>query len=951
MLQTIKNIITLLASLFFLFSCSDEELMNREVQVEEGIPVTATLSFGASNTVKVETKASDIADNNPVNSLAILVFNTDEKKIGDTQFFSGIQQNETNIEVSTTSGRRLVYAVANYKSSLFDMTNELERIQTLKDLKDLAVTLPSNNISVLDNQFLMSGWFVGNTTDQEGLCIIDADGTIKNSQAADYVGKIDLKRIMASVKFTVSCGSENAKFVADSWQVKNVPSKSYLIENAGAEESISGGNDDYFSSKLNANFEIDADKYSFSFLMLENRKNPKTAPTTYDDREKMDGKSPETFSVANENSTYVVIKGTYEGETTEKVDNDGSNKYVKAFTTYYVHLGDWRGGNYSNFNIFRNNRYIYTVKVISVNKLIVEVVTDDVSEEVWGADGDMFLSSNNIRTFDAHYGTTVISFSKQMIRDFISKYGQSEADFIENFKIIASTPKKDVEDLDWVTFRRNTAGSSQFMKYKEHTEDKPLNADDFRKDLYGACQLKDGNDSIHYTCFIDEYYYKDMQLKDFINQEPRTMQIWTYYKSNQTGSSTSSVSKAAYTFAQRSICTIYDLDKLDENHKINGWGTEWTQEGEDLKTAIEKNNNLNSFIDGSGVTNNDLLQGRNNMITQLGVNKGNGLAWDDYVDYTTNNLQNKYKYAEYACLNRNRDLNGNGKIDDDEIRWYLPAINQYMGYSMGDNVLPEEVRLFTGNTYDTKFIYTSNTVVNKSTINLDYPTTDVEPDYDTQVFWACEGSSIGYFRAAGEKTKPYRCIRNLRDVSRAVDDFVVPSPQFVENGEIIQNVTPQYWGGKSFAYLDFIYLNPRAIREKVNQALTPHHNNTEEENRLSSGIHIERIQTTTPNGDMVDAKIISLARAVYENPCASLGEGWRLPNQRELTILTSHIPHEVGHNKYEYTFEKISLASCTKAKYSDRADRVYFNYQVTDQIHNMSMATSDPRPYRCVKDR
>lgn len=941
MLQTIKNIITLLASLFFLFSCSDEELMNREVQVEEGIPVTATLSFGASNTVKVETKASDIADNNPVNSLAILVFNTDEKKIGDTQFFSGIQQNETNIEVSTTSGRRLVYAVANYKSSLFDMTNELERIQTLKDLKDLAVTLPSNNISVLDNQFLMSGWFVGNTTDQEGLCIIDADGTIKNSQAAGYVGKIDLKRIMASVKFTVSCGSENAKFVADSWQVKNVPSKSYLIENAGAKESISGGNDDYFSSKLNANFEIDADTYSFSFLMLENRKQPNGTPASYDDREKMDGESPETFSVANENSTYVVIKGTYEGETIVEVDNDGSNKYVKAFTTYYVHLGDWRGGNYSNFNIFRNNRYIYTVKVISVDKLIVEVVTDDGSEEVWGADGDMFLSSNNIRTFDAHYGTTVISFSKQMIRDFISEYYcKTENDFVEKFKIIASTPKSNktaVEDLDWVTYRRNTAGSSQFMKYKDISTGigEPLNADGFRRDLYNVCQLGDGNDSIHYTCFIDEYYYKDMQLRDFINQEPRTMQIWTYYKPNTTGSSTSSVSKAAYTFAQRSICTIYDLDKLDNNIDINGWGTEWTQEGEDLSTAINKS--------GFKATNNDLLQGRNNMITQLGMNTSQ-LQWDDYVDHTTNNLQENYKYAEYACLNRNRDLNGNGKIDDDEIRWYLPAINQYMGYSMGDNVLPEEVRLFTGNTYDTKFIYTSNTVQQKGTTG----------SYDTQVFWACEGSSIGYFWDEGTPTKPYRCIRNLRDVTQVVDDFVVPSTETVEEKDIyLMFERPEFEGTYRFKYLDYIYLNPRAIREKVNQALTPNHNNTEEENRLSSGINIGEIQIYYNEDYFQCAKLITLARAVNENPCASLGEGWRLPNQRELTILTSHMPVKSQNPPGQYTFEKISLASCTMAKYFDpnEPNRVYFNYQYTNQIHNMSMAESIGRPYRCVKDR
>lgn len=45
-----------------------------------------------------------------------------------------------------------------------------------------------------------------------------------------------------------------------------------------------------------------------------------------------------------------------------------------------------------------------------------------------------------------------------------------------------------------------------------------------------------------------------------------------------------------------------------------------------------------------------------------------------------------YQYTYYNsfpakfCYDRNRDLNGNGVIDNDELKWYLPAINQIMGY-------------------------------------------------------------------------------------------------------------------------------------------------------------------------------------------------------------------------------------------------------------------------------
>ena len=66
---------------------------------------------------------------------------------------------------------------------------------------------------------------------------------------------------------------------------------------------------------------------------------------------------------------------------------------MKAQVTYYIHLGVWgknKEADYTNFDIFRNNRYTYTVSVAGVDNLIVEVETDN---ETWGGDGNMFLSS------------------------------------------------------------------------------------------------------------------------------------------------------------------------------------------------------------------------------------------------------------------------------------------------------------------------------------------------------------------------------------------------------------------------------------------------------------------------------------------------------------------------------------------------------------------------------
>lgn len=93
-------------------------MINKEIEVEEGIPVTTTLSFGASNIVKVETKATDIDKDNKVNSLAILVFNKEKEKVGKTHFVTSLT--DEKVTIATSSGKRYVYAVANYKSSLFD---------------------------------------------------------------------------------------------------------------------------------------------------------------------------------------------------------------------------------------------------------------------------------------------------------------------------------------------------------------------------------------------------------------------------------------------------------------------------------------------------------------------------------------------------------------------------------------------------------------------------------------------------------------------------------------------------------------------------------------------------------------------------------------------------------------------------------------------------------------
>lgn len=919
MIYSGKNIFSLLASLFILLSCSDETLVGpgKEIEVEEGIPVTATVTFGTSEAMKIDTRATDFNDDkDPVYTLAILVFKkaADGTKniVGEPQFFTSDEISNNTVTLNTKSGKRYVYAVANYKSSIFnDLKEQLSGVTTLDKLKELSVKLQENNISVLDNQFLMSGCFVSENAagEDEGYCVVKEDGSLLSS--AGESGYIDLKRIMSSIQFEVY-STTGANFVADSWQVVNIPQYSMVVEQDA--DYLGNSSSDYQDSKESSVFSTKNGKVGFSFLMMENRQTSVNTISTYDEREKQESRL-RTFINAPTNSTYVILKGTFIGNTDETIGTDDSEgKYVKAFTTYYIHLGDWRekesgkGKEFENFSISRNIRYIYKVNVVGVDQLIVEVETEE--EQFWGGDGDMFVSSNNVQTFDAHYETTVISFSRKEIGDLITKYGATFSEgedyetarnkFKENFLIYASTPKNGfatngTNDIDWVTYKRNTKGYTDFMKYKEDTSDEPMDSEGFKGDLFDAYYYQhnskddpfdeDGESAlIRYTCFIDEYFYDDLSLRKFVNQQPRTIQICTYYNWNSESSSTSTINMASYTFSQKSISTVYDLDELDKDYFINAYGVEWMQEGENMSP-------------GKSTFKNSFYQGFVNMWGFL----SDGYQWKTYIDQQKNALNDDYLHAEYACLTKNRDLDGDGIIDKDEVHWYLPAITQYMELVIGEDALSKEVRL-----NNDKIIASDLYISSSGYLNNYY------------VLSASEGLSLSYKNTG---TYPYRCIRNLRNVAGNVKTFVTRSGGYYGD-----------WTNKNYS---FNLLNPKAKRTNVSGALTFGHNIFDEENKLPESFDV---------GELINDKSFTAAKAASENPCEKAEDGWRLPNQRELFIISFYQEQE--------GMGSISLFSCTKSA-SGNGYCGFDNGEGKNSIQTMTVwpGTTKDKKYRCVKDK
>ncbi|MEG3047948.1 MAG: hypothetical protein RR872_04870 [Mucinivorans sp.] len=102
--------------------------------------------------------------------------------------------------------------------------------------------------------------------------------------------------------------------------------------------------------------------------------------------------------------------------------------------------------------------------------------------------------------------------------------------------------------------------------------------------------------------------------------------------------------------------------------------------------------------------------------------------------------------AEYGafnvCLNRNRDLNGNGKIDAAEVVWYLPARSQLMALAVFNSGLSANYALAT---------------------NRKYVSATVTAD-DQNCFYLVPIPNPGYNLAAGGRSESGAYVRCVKDV-------------------------------------------------------------------------------------------------------------------------------------------------------------------------------------------
>lgn len=949
-MKILRTIYTLCAAALLCSGCQDEEMI-KQSGVKEGIPVTIDLTFSAA--VPQQETVGTRATTDPeyrVNDLYVLIFNKNTGALKGNvlpydfdDLENGQEETKTTVNgettlrgtlssISTTTGESVIYAIANVNnppseySSQSDgqsLTEKIEAVKSISELEKITAELSAPSSSnalfrITDTHYIMSGFVE---------CSIATSGNNINIPLYRTDSKITF-----NIKAGTGTGSKCTNFTLLSYQVCKVAKKTALVPLAEGRNYDTGSEnaDNYWNTEAGIQPE---ETNTITFYVPENIKSAVNDVdiTAYKDRERWDAEnsnkdnpvsvSDRKFINAPANGTYVVLHGLFEGKacTNNYNPEDGSfteeNVDARATVDYIIHLGDWSSNNFSSFSNKRNYEYTYTITVNGVDDIVVEVEKEGNPEDEPGAEGDVFFQNGVFYNVDCHNVALLMEFTRQEI----DNVGKSE----DYFQAVINSPFG-ADDKDWLRFVLNDMdGSGNYVRSLHSYPGDPgqiadaestyLTLDELMaalKDIRDAhlasstsstSSYEDANGDLVVTCFVKEYTYDD--YGSYLGSEasvPANSDNWGYYtnKSNREAyifgainyspDGNSSTIHTKYVISQRSIQTADEYEGYGEIGGV-GLGIETFNETGDLPMGNPSQKPVSSF-DGRG--------NMEKMLETPGTGVGSAMWGYTEAPETGNVYQSfpeKYKYAAYACLLRNRDENGDGKIEGDEIKWFLPALDQYTAVYVGMDALSNESKLY------------SPTVTSYTNETLRHYFTGTWADDGPYIIWAEEGLSTQIFGSSTDdrypssansgdyltgKYRDYRCVRNLGG-----NDLEARTPFYTKNGKIF-TINHQKNG---------------VFRSKVTNASLDEHNQEDIENRVYRKFqvaqnYIDRDNDDDPleedmgektmndeddepnNSDRDDwftgeeVEEYDPCRRYYSETNAPVGS-WRLPNQRELLVM------------------------------------------------------------------
>lgn len=449
---------------------------------------------------------------------------------------------------------------------------------------------------------------------------------------------------------------------------------------------------------------------------------------------------------------------------------------------------------------------------------------------------------------------------------------------------------------------------------------------------------------ISLTVFVDEYYYEEDPItfekksdlwKKFVNAEDRKLHILC--NSEKSKDLESSSTGSVVTIQQRSIQCIYNTDP-----SYTALQTAWGVENRDEYDG--RWDKYWSVTSGENRGNDKRLNGLYNSCKEWELSPAGtsnafttGVQWSKYMDYEVENdtpqLQSDYQYMRYACMTRNRDNNGDGKIDRNEVRWYLASINQLVGLYVGDAILNANTRLYNKSPEDRKSDVRSKWqqhVVSSTAFNSE--------SNNPTMLWAEEGTSTSYFYhnwAPDIQGTGIRCVRNLGYIDGKDDESYSIDKEFDDY------ITAEKQSDGSYIFT-CTHLNEKALRYYTSKELI-----LSDELALENRLY-KKFQSYPTSSNFTAQSFTAFNDKVDEEIAAGRGnpycpEGYRTPSQIEAAIMRYYIDNWGDNNTFTRTYWSFGPLG-SNPKFA--TDKYGFNVQGT----NITVNNKDLGEVRCVRD-
>lgn len=656
-------------SLYVFTACSPDNLEGPGY-VPEGEPATVSLKIDLDEiSVKTRANMSTDLESR-VECLWVAIYNarTGERTFSKTYTPNGnfpeepvLTTGEIN-DIETESGNSYIVAVANYENkAAVDLVNnkdteqDLETLLTAADTWDkyraiaikqkldgdkASIETPAEAI-VMQGSYRAAG-HQGNYTEDEGAETVGILPGVNN-----FDGMIHLRRIWTQNTFNIVPDGDIISMELVDVEVVNVPVLTWLYgrpqDNTAGTLGYANAGDAYSpvmpddlkhpmykesQTYTPTSMTVTTDdkgrpNYTFDYWQYENKRNSSTA-TTYEKREveyKNNGVTNSGIYTAlcgtggkatlDNNATYIRFTAriryivddiTNPGEIAEEV---GHVKYRNAEATYVVHLG-YIGNNPGDFNCYRNSKYTYNIKVMSVDKILLEAFRK--GENQPGAEGIVTDVSDEFFDLDAHFNVFNIYLTKNQLEGFtfsMTTYEDDVPHTITNITdkklgVTANVPTKEDPNwkyYSWIQLVENGKSDkkteiAKFPNLTKRGANKVLYLNDIAKK---ASELAN-DEGYCFTVYVKEYTYEadygeagygnenTKEWSHYVNQPSRTASFNVAYSVSDDRESQHFMAK--YALSQRSIQTYYDIAKavtgngtalgVEHVNEVFGMNIRWT---------------------------------------------------------------------------------------------------------------------------------------------------------------------------------------------------------------------------------------------------------------------------------------------------------------------------------------------------------------------------------------